>query len=1218
MERSLANLSNLRTKLADWLISSAKWLEKRPGEENREPRFVDLAPTDQADEAGVYSAALTEATDNPRVMNIALTGPYGSGKSSIIQSFLKKYDRDVLQISLAAFLPDAASTAGNEGQQGTERSTSTVSRQEIERSILQQMLYGADANRLPLSRFKRIQSPGRWASVASLFTVLGLVACWQLIQKRDAIMSGAYFLPVAPGNLSNLLIFVIGAGFLWLVFHRIYIASFGISLKSISLKDIEISPSAVTEESILNRHLDEIIYFFQSTSYDLVVIEDLDRFNNPEIFVTLREINSLVNANAGVKRKVRFLYAIRDDIFVSTDRTKFFEFIIPVIPIINSSNSIDKVLEQGKRLSIDSRLDKQFVREVSRYLNDLRLIQNIFNEYAIYAANLEPEGETNLDATKLLAVLIYKNVFPSDFEKLHRGNGNLAELLQGHDRYIAATEAKLTAEIGRLEAFVEASDRQLPKDLDELRSIYAMALIDVLPDGTASVGANQNSLIPVRGLSKSESLETLLALDNVWISNPYQGLQRMSLGGLAAKLKAGVTFAERKALIEDRSAASRSSVAKAIAELRTKLSRIRMMKFNEVLREGSELLDGMFEAFGDNANLARFLVLEGHLDDTYYQYTSLFHSGRLSPSDNKFLIRIRGFSNPDPTFQIDNAREVILAMRDEDFGRDYALNVRIVDCLLADPTSYPAQTSRLMGYIASDFDACEKFLLAYYASGTAVPTLLSRLASNWQGLVQRILASPAAPTHVARILSHLPSRQLGTIAEGHPELMDFLASDLPTVLALGIDIAPERLQSLDFEVADLSKLEPHPGFVGMVYENGLYELSVGNLEFVFDAVLRIVGDGRSRESNYTLVLEAGSEPLLSKVEGQFGEYLEHVLLQLPDNRSEAAPAMLRVLAHADVDRDLVLRFLECQTTLLPDIDQVPADYRAAVVEMGRIEPTWENCLRFIGQEEFDPDVLTGFLDRPHAIATLGQHELPTGDAAFPLRKFVVENDALSHQAYKAYLKILPTRFKSFPDGLGAEKRKALVECNRVTFSASTLAQLEDDVALAAAFAACNIDEFFRLEDELDASEDLKQRLLETDITDDSRLRIIRSMDLSVLHEAHALAALVGRILARTGDVVPDMDAEAIRAVVLRSRPLETQITLFNMFQDRLEDAEVRDLLALLPDPMPDIRPGWTTPRIEGSEVNRAFASWLQDRKFISSWKQGGFFDDDIRLNMFRK
>lgn len=80
-----------------------------------------------------------------------------------------------------------------------------------------------------------------------------------------------------------------------------------------------------------------------------------------------------MNENAGVKRTIRFLYALRDDVFVNTDRTKFFEFIVPVIPIINASNSIDMVLEQGKRLELDGRLDRQFLREVSRYLNDLRV-----------------------------------------------------------------------------------------------------------------------------------------------------------------------------------------------------------------------------------------------------------------------------------------------------------------------------------------------------------------------------------------------------------------------------------------------------------------------------------------------------------------------------------------------------------------------------------------------------------------------------------------------------------------------------------------------------------------------------------------------------------------------------------------------------------------------------------------------------------------------------
>ena len=1196
-----------RTKLAGWLSSAADRLAKQANEAGGRSRFVDLAPTDKADAAGAYSRALTEATDNPRVMNIALTGPYGSGKSSIIKSFLKGYGRPVLQISLAAFLPDAAISAGQ------------VSRQEIERSILQQMLYGADANRLPLSRFKRIQSPGRWASIVSLFTVLGLVACWHLMQKRDAIMSGEFFQPLAMTNWFNLLVFGVGGGFLWLIFHQIYIASFGISLKSISLKDIEIAPRAATEESILNRHLDEIIYFFQSTKYDLVVIEDLDRFENSEIFVTLREINSLVNTNAGVRRTIRFLYALRDDIFVSTDRTKFFEFIIPVIPIINRSNSIDKVLEQGKRLSIDSRLDKQFVREVSRYLSDLRLIQNIFNEYAIYVANLEPEGETNLDATKLLAVLIYKNVFPSDFEKLHRGRGDLAGILRGHERYIVSSEASLTAEIARFEAVIEAGERQLPKDLSELRSIYAMALVEAIPDGSTQVGVDQSSMVPVKTLAQSERLGELLTSSQVLVINPWQGgYNRVSLSAVQAKLGNGKTLAQREAEVETRSAAFKDATARAIAALRAKLAGVRMMKFNEVLRESSEELDRLFEAFGDDADLARFLVLEGYLDDTYYQYTSLFHAGRLSPSDNKFLIRIRGFSNPDPGFQIDNPKEVVDEMREEDFGRNYVLNVRIVDCLLADPPSYGQQTMRLLNFIGSDFAECERFLSEYYVRGLQVPTLISRLAACWRGLVPAALASPASLTHVARMLSHLPTSQLKSLAETHPELPAFVAEKLPDILALGIDLAPERLQSLEFEVTDLPAFQTHPGFVRVLFDCGLYELSIRNLEFVFRAVLGIEGDGRLREANYTLLLETGSVPLLAKVDAQFAEYLENVLLRLPENRSEGSAATRLVLERSDVERDPVLRFLGRQTTALPTLDQIPPDFHAALFRMAMIEPTWGNCLSFMGEDTYDLDALTDFLNRPETVEALGRDTVPSGEAAFPLRKFIIGNDAMSDEAYTAYVNVLPSQFKAFPEGLSPEKLKIVVDLNRITFSPQALSQIGENLTLSAAFVTNNIDEFFDLESELEVSDDLREQLLQADIPDEDRLRILRSMDLSLLAGMPTRAALVGRILARTGVAIDELDAYAARAVILSSHPLEAQIWLFNMLQERLDDEGVRDVLQALPRPMPDIRPGRITPKIGGSEVNRAFATWLQARGFISSWKQGGLFDDDIRLNMFRK
>ena len=301
-------------------IQIKNWI-KNIGKEHTD--YVDLAPTDNADKAGIYSDALIFATKNRNVFNIALTGPYGSGKSSIIKTFQKRYrkywffKKPVLQISLAAFLPETDNSNLRESNledaksdqensiQVEKQKKGNISKQEIERSILQQMLYGASANSLPLSRFKRIQSPRWWSHLVSLFFILGIAACWHLIQERAKILDGSFFQPPDHTNWFNLICFFLGFLFIWRILHHIYIKSFGVSLKSISLKDIEITPEAASEESILNRHLDEIIYFFQSTKYDLVIIEDLDRFNNPDIFVTLREINSLVNANADVKRQIR-------------------------------------------------------------------------------------------------------------------------------------------------------------------------------------------------------------------------------------------------------------------------------------------------------------------------------------------------------------------------------------------------------------------------------------------------------------------------------------------------------------------------------------------------------------------------------------------------------------------------------------------------------------------------------------------------------------------------------------------------------------------------------------------------------------------------------------------------------------------------------------------------------------------------------------------------
>lgn len=164
----------------------------------------------------------------------------------------------------------------------------------------------------------------------------------------------------------------------------------------------------------------------------------------------------------------------------------------------------------------------------------------------------------------------------------------------------------------------------------------------------------------------------------------------------------------------------------------------------------------------------------------------------------------------------------------------------------------------------------------------------------------------------------------------------------------------------------------------------------------------------------------------------------------------------------------------------------------------------------------------------------------------------------------------------------------------------------------------NIEKYFEIEIARELDDSFRERLLKADLSDENRLKKLREMNFAALPEMPARAALVGGILARTGKKFDDFGIEAARAVIVSSRPLATQVALFNMFHELFDDGQVTDILKGLPNPLPDIKPGFATPKIEGSEVNLRFVTWLKDRGFISSWRQGGFFDDDIRMNMFRK
>ena len=121
--------------------------------------YKDLTPNDHIENGAEYIEALNWAFQNKKVRNIALTGPYGAGKSSIIETFLRENDEDksvlnkirttALKISMATFLK------GNADMDDPSAKIE-VDADEVEKGILKQLFYKVKPSRIPQSRYRKL------------------------------------------------------------------------------------------------------------------------------------------------------------------------------------------------------------------------------------------------------------------------------------------------------------------------------------------------------------------------------------------------------------------------------------------------------------------------------------------------------------------------------------------------------------------------------------------------------------------------------------------------------------------------------------------------------------------------------------------------------------------------------------------------------------------------------------------------------------------------------------------------------------------------------------------------------------------------------------------------------------------------------------------------------------------------------------------------------
>ncbi|HGM3252210.1 TPA: hypothetical protein ACKOJN_000557, partial [Clostridioides difficile] len=287
-------------------------------------KFQKLTPVNDMN-LNVYEDAINYVFDNPDVRNVAISGAYSAGKSSVLSSYSRKYGKlRFMHISLAHF------KSFNDEDDKVRESV-------LEGKIINQLIHQIPSSKIPQTNF-RVKKKVDLKNIIfdTIEIALLIIASLHIIFFNTW---NGYISSLDDSKLKLLLKYSVSKYSLLIsgIFIAIILGIFIYNLvkiqknknvfRKIKLQGNEIEIFEESEDSYFDKYLNEVLYLFENSNSDVIVFEDMDRFNANKIFERLREVNTLVNIQLkkDKKKPLRFFYLLRDDIFISKDRTKFFD-----------------------------------------------------------------------------------------------------------------------------------------------------------------------------------------------------------------------------------------------------------------------------------------------------------------------------------------------------------------------------------------------------------------------------------------------------------------------------------------------------------------------------------------------------------------------------------------------------------------------------------------------------------------------------------------------------------------------------------------------------------------------------------------------------------------------------------------------------------------------------------------------------------------------------
>lgn len=598
---------------------------------------------------------------------------------------------------------------------------------------------------------------------------------------------------------------------------------------------------------------------------------------------------------------------------------------IPIVPVVDGTNSYDQFIDHFIKGGIIQTFDQDFLQGLSLYIDDMRILKNIYNEYVIYHDRIQ---STELDCNKLLAMIAYKNIFPRDFSELQLSRGFVHNLFAKKLNFIEEEKCRLETEILKRQKQIQAAENEVCILIDELDVIFFQfdGMLEI--DGTGE-GSYESRAAFIRAMKNNP--------DNIYRRNIHGNRYRFNFIEEYNKMSQDAKYIERKQATENKSVSMLEKLKQEVNELLKTKTLLESKKLREIINKQNinkifitTFTNEIGEEFSFNDvksspyfPLIKYLIRNGYIDESYSDYMTYFYEHSLSRVDKIFLRSVTDEIAKEFTYQLKDPALVVSRLRDVDFDSEESLNFYVLDYLLK---SNHKNLIRFLSQLRDNvrFD----FIWQYWSMGQEKPIFIKSLNHAWPLVWKGVIASDHfsenhKQQYALDTLNYSSDKDI--VALNVDQCMTryisnnkgFLNIDEPNIpkIISKFRLLDVKFKQIDYETSDLSLFMT-------VYGNNLYQLNISMIYLILNKIYRLPENEDYQHKNYTLVVSNPEEGLVGYVKNNIGHYIEIILNHCNSIITDDEDAALELLNNADISANQKLTYIEYLQTTIEKLDSV--------------------------------------------------------------------------------------------------------------------------------------------------------------------------------------------------------------------------------------------------------------------------------------------------------